>query len=494
METDEGARDLGLTILLLCEIVGWSLRELSRRTGIDKGSINSYVSGTVTPTAKNRKRIADAFGVDPLLFDQLTPLCRAFRVAYDGAVESGVREAGDTEKAFVEQVGGVARTAMKPLLQELEAVAASPRAEDQPWAEALWARMELLPVNERSRSQSLIVGVLLGDQRSWALAERICLASEASAANRADEALRLARLAVRLAEHVPEEDFRLLVIGWVEPFLANAQRVGGDLAAAAQTLAHADGLWEEGAAGASAGLLDAVRRLDLKASLLIYFGKFEEVHALIAEALRGARAPRERGRLLLQKARTLEAAGEYEAALAVLAVAKPHLDAQDDPRLLLSYHFKRANYHCHLDLHEEAEALLPPVEASIDPGNELDGVRLDWLRGRIWAGLGRREEAVATLGRVRAYFHAERIAYDYAVVSVELGTLLLEEGRAREVRELAEEMMWIFKSQGIHKEALEALALFCHAAKAEQAGLDWARRLVKYLYRAQSNPGLKFER
>jgi len=52
--------------------------------------------------------------------------------------------------------------------------------------------------------------------------------------------------------------------------------------------------------------------------------------------------------------------------------------------------------------------------------------------------------------------------------------------------------MWIFKSQGIHQEALEALALFCHAAKAEQAQLAWARRLVKYLYRAQSNPGMTF--
>ena len=54
-------------------------------------------------------------------------------------------------------------------------------------------------------------------------------------------------------------------------------------------------------------------------------------------------------------------------------------------------------------------------------------------------------------------------------------------------------MVWIFKSQGIPKEALEALALFCHAAKAEQAKLNWARRLVKFLYRAQSNPGLRFE-
>lgn len=54
--------------------------------------------------------------------------------------------------------------------------------------------------------------------------------------------------------------------------------------------------------------------------------------------------------------------------------------------------------------------------------------------------------------------------------------------------------MWIFKSQGIHEEALEALALFCHAAKAKQAQLDWTRRLVKYLYRAQSDPGLKLKR
>lgn len=31
--------------------------------------------------------------------------------------------------------------------------------------------------------------------------------------------------------------------------------------------------------------------------------------------------------------------------------------------------------------------------------------------------------------------------------------------------------LWIFESQGIHQEALEALALFCHAAKAEQGAM-----------------------
>ena len=35
---------------------------------------------------------------------------------------------------------------------------------------------------------------------------------------------------------------------------------------------------------------------------------------------------------------------------------------------------------------------------------------------------------------------------------------------------------WIFKSLGIHREALAALALSCRAAKAEQAQFNWARR------------------
>lgn len=189
-----------------------------------------------------------------------------------------------------------------------------------------------------------------------------------------------------------------------------------------------------------------------------------------------------------------ELAGRYGDALGLLAQAQPLLDAAADPRLVFAHDFNKTVNLLHLDRYGEAEALLPKVESRTDPGNELDGIRLRWLQGRTWAGLGRREEAREALARVRGYFHAEAIAYDYAVASVELGTLLLEEGRAREVRELAEEMMWIFHSQGIHKEALEALALFCHAAKAEQAQTDWARRLVKYLYRAQGNPGMTFER
>jgi tetratricopeptide (TPR) repeat protein len=360
------------------------------------------------------------------------------------------------------------------------------------WAAERWSRMARLP----PQLQEDAVEMLLGDDRSWALAEKLCLASEKAAADRAAEALRLARLAVRLAEHCPgSEGWRLRLRGWCEPFLANSLRVGGDFTAAGGTFASADELWERGAAGDPAGLLDGTRRLDLKASLFMYQEElFEEARSLLDQALSSASSDQARGRLLLKKATALEIAGEYEAALEVLDQAEPRIDGERDSRLFLVHRFNRMVNFLHLDRYEAAEPLLPLVETlTAELGNELDRVRARWLRGRCWAGLGRWEEALAALSEVRRYFRAEEIAYDFAVVSLEVAELHLKQGRTGLAQELAEEMLWIFKDQKIHKEALAALALFCRAARKEEAEAEWTRRLIKYLYRAQYNPCLRFE-
>jgi tetratricopeptide (TPR) repeat protein len=204
--------------------------------------------------------------------------------------------------------------------------------------------------------------------------------------------------------------------------------------------------------------------------------------------------PEAEARLLLKKATTHARAGDYELALEVLRQAEPRIDPRRDPRLQCVLLFNRANCLCHLERYREAEPLLPVIEAlAADLRTELDGARSLWIRGRAEAGLGRREEAIAALAQVRRYFLTEKIAFDFALVSVELSTLHLEAGRTRLVQELAAEMMWIFDSQRVHQEALAALALFCHAAKAEEAEAEWTRKLVKYLYRAQHNPDLRFE-
>lgn len=403
------------------------------------------------------------------------------------ADELAVTPGGEEDRLIESAAAATARAASKTARFEVKAELLRRKApHHRRWAEERWSRLK----KRKDWEQEKAVESLLGDDRSWALAERLCLASTEAAANRADEALRLARLAVLIAEHVPDEDFRLHLLGWVEPFLANALRVGGRLSDSARTLAHADEVW---AASVPLGVLDEARRLDLKASLLMYYGRSEEVRSLLELALKSARTDHARARLLIKWGRNLELAGKYEAALDVLEQARSRIDAKNDPRLLLVHDFNKAVNLVRLDRFSEAEPLLPLIEAGTEPGNELDRVRLQWLKGSIWAGAGRTPEGIAALAEVRSYFFSESIAYDFAVVSVELGTLYLEQGRAGLVRELANQMKWIFQSQGIHKQALEALALFCHAAQMEAVQADWTRRLVKYLNRAQSNPSLHFE-
>lgn len=269
MRTKGDVSDLGLALTLLCSLRGWSLRRLSRETGIDKGMIGNYVQGTTRPTRKTLQRIAEAFEIELASFDQLVHLCQGLRLAVERATRQGRTEAaapGEAAAGLEQRIGAAALEALAPFLVQWSQLGgdAAARPEDRSWAGALWSKLEPLPAED----QGLVVDVLLGDDRTWALAERLCLASSACAAGRPDEALRLARLALRIAEHVPgPESWRLRLLGWVEPFAANALRAKGDLAAAETAFARADSRWRQGDGGDPAGLLDAARRRDLEASL-----------------------------------------------------------------------------------------------------------------------------------------------------------------------------------------------------------------------------------
>lgn len=358
------------------------------------------------------------------------------------------------------------------------------------WAAGVWARMKPLP----EAKQALIAEAAARDDRSWALAERLCLASEAMAAHRADESLRLARLGLGLAERSRLEDrSRLRLAGWCTPFVANSLRVGGDLKASEAAFAHADKLWQQGEGGDPFGILDSTRRLDLKASLLRQQGKFEEALDLIDQALIGS-PPEAAARLLFKKATTHSRAGSYEKAIVILREAETRIDPRREPRLVYGYYYSLGVNFCDLDRYAEAEKLQRRAQllaAKLE--NELDSVRVEFLKGRICAGLGRREEAIAALSSVREYFERQQIPYDFGLASLELAVPYLEQGHTRRVRELADEMLWIFLDQRVHKEALAAISLFCEAARLEEADAEWTRRLVKYLYRAEHNPGLRFE-
>ncbi|HEV7517250.1 MAG TPA: hypothetical protein VGR07_13190, partial [Thermoanaerobaculia bacterium] len=60
-------------------------------------------------------------------------------------------------------------------------------------------------------------------------------------------------------------------------------------------------------------------------------------------------------------------------------------------------------------------------------------------------------------------------------------------------KRLAEEMLPIFRSRDVHREAIAALMVFQRAAADEQASLALVEELSAYLRKAAGQPGLPFE-
>jgi tetratricopeptide (TPR) repeat protein len=231
--------------------------------------------------------------------------------------------------------------------------------------------------------------------------------------------------------------------------------------------------------------LDAALRKDQR--------RFPEALKRIDEALALDRGEL-RAQILVTKSGILELLGNPEGSTVVLREAADLINGAREPRLAFGVRFNLLVDLCHLGRAAEAGLGLPEVRALAERlGRDLDLVRVVWLEGKIKAGLGRTDEAYSAFQQARRELIARELAYDCALVSLEITVLLLEQGRTVEVRALVSEMLWIFRAQGVHREALAALQIFCDAARQETATVELARRLVSYFYRAQHDPELRFD-
>jgi tetratricopeptide (TPR) repeat protein len=245
---------------------------------------------------------------------------------------------------------------------------------------------------------------------------------------------------------------------------------------------------------ADPGVVDASRVLDLEASLRRDQRRWAEALALLDQALTSSPNPERSGRILLTKAFTHEQRGDCEEAIAALEAAAPLVDPARDPRQAFGLRFNLAVNLCHLGRYAEAVPRVAEArELAVALRNDLDLVRLLWIEGRLAAGLGRRAEAIAALRQVREDFAERELAADAALVTLNLAVELLEDGRTREVRQLAGETVPIFGNLGLGDETLAALAVFWQAALHEQATAELGRRLLAFLERARHDPELRFD-
>jgi tetratricopeptide (TPR) repeat protein len=479
---------LGLALFILRQARGWTQQRLAAAAGTHGRVICGYEAGKQrTLRRETFDRLVALMGCGAEEVD-LTILYVAGLFAGLGVERVTPVDPPPAEERRIGQiaasVGLVEAGRMRARLRRIargRRIAAARQAAEGQWAD--------LRQHGPARQRTLVE--TRAELQNWALAERLCEESERAAAEAPTRALELARLALRVAELAPgDAQWRSCLTGYIHAFLANALRVAHQLSAAEAAFATAWRFWRAGGPSAQ-GPLGEWRLLDREASLRRDLRQFEAALDLLQRALAAAPAAA-KGRILLNQSFTLEQAGKIEAALAALDEATPLVDAAGEPRSRMGVRFNRLVNLCHMGRFAEAKEGLADLGKLI-PGDGADALRFLWLSARVAAGLGHRMEARRDFERARRGFSQRRDAYDTALVSLDLAILHLEAGHHAAVLVLAEEMVWVFASQRVHREALAALRLFIDAAHAGGATVELARRVLAFLERARLDTKLRFE-
>ena len=365
-------------------------------------------------------------------------------------------------------------------------------AQERSEAPELFVELIRRPVGAR-------VSLVVSDPRfrTWGVLELLVERSLETATRDPEEAEVLAGLALLLADRLDAgfysleklDDLRARACG----HLANARRVRSDLHGAEEAFASAYGHLRRGRMDP----WDEAVLSDLEGSLRRDQRRFSDAFALFRRAeelFRSAGDLHRAGRSLVKLSTVHYFAGEIEEAISVLCRAVPLIDPEVEPRLLLCAQHNLVDYLTIAGRIPEARRVYGETRGLYrDFSEPWVQNRRRWVRGRILRGLGKVELAESLFLAARDGFLAEGIPYDTALVSLELATLYAERGRSADLKRLSGEMLPVFSSLQIHREALAALSFLKQAIETEQAGLGLITAVSDFLRRAQHQPNLCFE-
>jgi tetratricopeptide (TPR) repeat protein len=468
-----------LMVHLARALTGMTQKEFARHTGIHPVLLSRYESGAVVPHQNFQRALAGA----DLTLEEAEELLRhwetrrARRLRQGRGAEDLLTMIGDTSRSH-------ARRAFQRLLR-VSGPPSAPKAEDRTVVPEQLAALRAIPPEHRVSAAKVS-----RDLQNWALCEAAVLESVEFASRDLKEARVWAQVAVEIAERVKgPEGWCKRVRGYAGGATANILRVTGDHRAAEVELEAAKRLWLAGSDPDQ--LLDPGWLLDVEGALRRDQRRFDEALSCFDQSRPLSRPA---ARPLIMKGFTYEVMGEYESAIATLLEAERLLDRQSDPRPWYKQRANLAVLYTHVGRYHEAVDLVAETrQVAIELGDEIDLVRLTWLDGRIAAGLGHRAEALGLLAQAREEFEAWEMWYDVALALIEEAALLLDESRTTEVKALTRELVKVFQSKRIHREALAALRLFQEAVEQDRATFEQARDLLRFLFRARHDQGLRFE-
>jgi tetratricopeptide (TPR) repeat protein len=374
---------------------------------------------------------------------------------------------------------------------------------------ALWKREHLL-TGERADAPALFVELtrmtspeqrqFLLDNSSrfhtWGVFELTVERSLETSIRNPAQGEELGLLAIRLAELLSADRYGAELIedlrarAW--SYIGNARRLMSDLQGAETAFAQAYDRLE-------AGTRDPLERavlLDLEASLRRDQRQFEEARRLLRRAISMFLQNDQKhkaGRSMVNLATVHHFAGNLSEAIPLLYQALDFVDPEEEPRLLLC-----ARHNLIDDLAEssrflEAQSLYRstrPLYRSFPDAWTQN--RRKWVKGKISRGLGQIDHAESLFLAARDGFLGEGIPYDTALVSLELASLYARQGRTADLKRLAAEIVPIFSSLNIHREALAALAFLHQAVETERASEALVASVAAFLRQARHDPALRF--
>jgi tetratricopeptide (TPR) repeat protein len=188
---------------------------------------------------------------------------------------------------------------------------------------------------------------------------------------------------------------------------------------------------------------------------------------------------------LLTRAAIFENMGEPEAAVEVLDGTVHRVEALDDPWVSLMVFHSLVFYLARAARFTAAAALFERIQHLYEAHQRpwVDA-RKSWAEGLIHDGQGDLGSAERALREARSTFDRHGYPIDAALVSIDLAAVLLAQGRAAEVQEVAAAAYALLEGQGVHPDALAALAQFQQAAAMERLDREVLREIALRLSRA----------
>jgi tetratricopeptide (TPR) repeat protein len=331
--------------------------------------------------------------------------------------------------------------------------------------------------------------------QTWALCELLIEKSYDTRFEAAQTGVELAELAVAAAQKLDPTFYGSRqtqdLLGRCWAYLGNALRVRSDLRQADEAFHQAGECFDQG----TGDRLDRALLYRFQAHLLRARRQFEPAHRMQDRAVALYRECGEThliANTLSDQALGLAYSGEPERAVPLLEEALELVDSQHEPRMVAGIRHNLAHCLNEVGLSEQALHLLRQVHPVYhELGDTLSLVRVRWLEGKILHDLGHEERAEDALTEARDALVDQGVAYDAALVSLDLAATFAAQGRLSDMRRLAEQMLPIFESRDVHREAMAALLVFRQAARAEEATLALVHEISVFLRQARSDPGLR---